>query len=129
MDRTADAITATIARMQPAEGRRALEPWEQESIADVLDAAAAWAAGQLDLNTAAHTGVIEYRGHPSPRYSRFIAITTTPRTDPRWQALDRLVTKITNAAAVPTHQGLFDVTDLHQHDRARDYLRQKGEAA
>jgi len=129
MDRTASALTATFTRMQPAEGRRALEPWEADSLEDVLDAAAAWDAGQLDLNTAAKTGVIEYEGRPSPRYSRFIALTITPRDDPRWHALDRLICTIVGKQMIVTTQGVYDSADLHIHDQARAWIANHERAA
>lgn len=129
MDRTAGAIAATLATLQPDSGRRALDDWERDTIGDTLDAAQAWADGELDLNTAAHCGVLEYQGpndpapHPSPRYSRFIAITTTPRTDPRWPALDRLVRTIVARQMIVTIQGVYESHELHIHDHAREWLR------
>lgn len=137
MDRAADAMTATLAAMHPESGRRQLEPWEQDTLADCLDAAAAWQAGELDLNTAAHVGAIEYQGpdddrpHPSPRYSRFLAITTTPRDDPRWAALDALIRTIVRKQMIVTTQGVYESSELHQHDRARQWIAQhdRSEAA
>jgi hypothetical protein len=127
MNRTADALTATFAQMHPGEGRRPLEPWESDTVQAVLDAAQEWADGHITLNDAAHCGILDYDGHPSPRYSRLVAITTTPRTDPRWPSLYELVCTITDAQYVVTKAGLFTRDELHQHDRARDWLRQHDE--
>ncbi len=124
-----DALRNVVADLMPEQGRRALQDWERDTIEDTLDAAQAWADGGLDLNTAAHTGVLEYQGpndpapHPSPRYSRFIAATTTPRTDPRWHALDRLVRTIVAKQMIVTNQGVYESAELHIHDRAIDWLR------
>lgn len=129
MDRTASAIAATLAPMMPDSGRRVLDDWERDTIEAVLESASEWDAGRLSLNDAAHCGVLEYQGPndpaplPSPRYSRFIAATTTPRTDPRWHALDRLVRTVVAKQMIVTQQGVYESHELHLHDHAREWLR------
>ncbi len=122
-DRTAAALASTFGALMPDNGRRALTPDEQADIADVLDAAAAWDAGDLDLNAAAHIGTLLYEGHPSRSYSRAVALIRTPRADPRWHALNRMVDVLATSMYVRTRAGLFSATELHHHDRAVQYLR------
>lgn len=125
MDRTATAIGATFTAFMPGQGRRELSPEELDSIQDCLDAAVEWDAGRMPLNTAAHVGtVLTHDGHPSRSYSRHVASLWAWRAkDPRWKALDRMVNVLSTAMYVPTNQGLFTSADMHQHDRAIQYLR------
>lgn len=92
-------------------------------IEDVLDAAAEWQAGRLDLNTLLHLGTIPYQGRPSPRYSRFVAVATTSPSDPRRAALLAAIERVASTQGTFTHQGFFQAFELHQHDRAAEVVR------
>ncbi len=122
-DRTAAAIGATFNALLPGQGKRPLTPEDQQSVEDCLDAAAAWEAGDLDLNAAAHIGTLLYEGYPSRTYSRAVALIRTPRADPRWHALNRMVDVLATAMYVKTKAGLMTSEELHAHDRAVQYLR------
>lgn len=97
----------------PGQGKRALTFEEQVEVEDVLDAALAWTNGELELGVAANLGGIETDGHPSAPYTRFVALRTTPRSDPRWQALDSLCTKLSRMSGyMITRQGVFTRRDM-----------------
>lgn len=73
--------------------KKALDPWEADSIQDVLDAAVEWQEGRLPLEVMKEIGAISYdtkfgRGpEPSPGYTRFLAVMMTTNEDPRRAAL------------------------------------------
>ncbi|MDQ3222113.1 MAG: hypothetical protein M3Q75_01350 [Gemmatimonadota bacterium] len=124
-DRTAEAIGATFTAFMPDQGRRDLSPEELDSMNDILDAAAEWAAGRLPLNAAAQVGtILTHQGHPSRAYSRHVASLWAWRAkDSRWKSLNRMVNVLAAAVYVKTSQGLFTSEQLHEHDRAVQYLR------
>lgn len=91
---------------------RILTPDEQDAVSDVLDAAAEWRAGRLPWTVAADIGT--YHG---PARTRFLAITTTPKTDKRWHDLMALLNVLTDAAGyVRTRQGVYSRRELGDHD-------------
>lgn len=124
-DRTAAAIGSTFNAFQPDQGRRELSPEELDSIQDCLDAAVEWDAGRLPLNAAAQVGtILTHQGHPSRAYSRHVASLWAWRAkDSRWPALNRMVNVLAGAVYVKTRAGLFSSAELHEHDRAVQYLR------
>lgn len=116
MDRVARSLL-------PDGGRRPLTPEEEDSVTDVLDAAAAWKAGTLPLTAAAAIGTITYRDHISPRYSRFVAIATTPVGDPRRAALLEMVELMVSKMHMVTRFGVISRLEEHEHDQAIAALR------
>jgi len=107
----------TVAMLQ-GQGKRQFTAEERDSVQDVLDAAAAWDAGAFPLTNAANLGTITYQGIPSPRYTRFVAIVTTPAGDPRRAALLRMIDRIVAANRIVTRFGVMDRDEFHQHDAA-----------
>ena len=94
---------------------RVLTPDEQDAVADVLDAAHEWQAGRMPWQVAASIGA----WHDSPSRTRFLAITTTPSTDPRWHALKALLDVLVDASGyVRCRQGVFSKRELGEHDVA-----------
>ena len=90
---------------------------------DILDAAAEWMAGRMDLNALLHLGTIEdHHGRPSPRYSRWVAMCTAERSDPRRRALLAALDRVVAAQVVITKQGVFEQYEIHQHDAAVRYV-------
>ncbi len=96
---------------------------DRGAIEDVLDAAREWDEGRMSLTVAATIATVEYQGNPSRSYARFVALLRTPRSDPRWHALNRMVDVLATSMYVKTTQGLFESWELHHHDRAVQYLR------
>lgn len=110
-----------------------LSPDDLDHINDILDAALAWKNGEIDGNTLLRMGAIEYQGprdsrpHPSPPYSRWIAIGTCIKNkttrEPRCMALMEFLDKLVAHKYVVTTQGVYESADLHQHDEAIRLLR------
>ena len=91
---------------------RVLTPEQQTAVADCLDAAAEWHAGRLPWEIAANIG-----DAGTPARTRFLAITTTPATDPRYPALRALLNVLIDASGwVRTRQGVFSRRELGEHD-------------
>ena len=82
---------------------------------DVLEAAAAWAAGQLPIHEFAKVGTIPspYTGNPSGSYTRYVAMLSTPVTDARRHDLRRaLDALLTFQGFIVTSQGVFAPADI-----------------
>lgn len=91
---------------------RVLTPDEQDAVADVLDAAAEWRAGRLPWQEAASIGT-----YHNPSRTRFLAITTTPKTDPRWHDLMALIDVLIDAEGfVRCTQGIYSPRELGEMD-------------
>ena len=100
-----------------------LTPEERADVNDVLDAAAAWAAGDLPFYEAARIGRLG-----SPAHTRYIAIRATPKEDPRWRDLMALFdVLIESQGYVITRQGVFTKYDIResneQVERATQHIR------
>jgi|SRR5699024_10503928 len=92
---------------------RVLTPDEQDAVSDCLDAAAEWYAGRMPWTVAAGIGT----WHDSPARTRFLAITTTPKTDSRYPALIALLDVLVDASGyVRTKQGVYSRRELGEHD-------------
>jgi hypothetical protein len=91
-------MTWTHAGDAAMETSRTLSPEDSAIVDDLLDAADAWDRGALPWYEAAKVGEMTYRGVVMPGYTRYIALTRTPDTDPRKAALWRLILRL-NAAA------------------------------
>jgi hypothetical protein len=86
---------------------------------DILDAAAAWLSGTLPLTELMRLGTIEdHHGRPSPRYSRWVAMATAERSDPRRRALLAALDRVVAAQVIVTRQGVLTPDEMHQHDAA-----------
>lgn len=98
--------------------RDPLTPEQQDSVNDVLDAAAAWAAGQLPFYEVAAIGTIEdAHGTPSPAYSRYVATIRTTKDDPRRQNLmDLLDVLIRSQGFTVTRQGVFTKWEVRENE-------------
>lgn len=93
---------------------RELTPDERACVEDVLDAAAAWATGDLPYYEAANIGALEWRGKRSPGYTRNIALKCTPKTDGRWHALYALITDLIGRSGyLVTGHGCFAPSQMH----------------
>lgn len=86
-----------------ADRARTLDDESKVEIHDVLDAAADFVAGLMPIHTFAKIGGIpsSTNGKPSPGYTRFMALMTTPTDDPRRAAL------LTAIDAVLSFQGVM----------------------
>ena len=104
---------------------------DQAAIEDVLDAAAAWQAGDMPWTQAASIGaLLDWRGEQSQSYSRYVALRVTPRTDPRWDALLALVNVIVQAMGyVATTQGLFTRAEIRENEAGWQYANLERRAA
>lgn len=108
---------------------RDLEAWERESIEDVLDGALAVRNKTLSLTEFMRMGIVEYqdrgmdRPMPSPRYTRWLATGLGSRTDPRWQALQKILDWTVRKQHIVTEFGVMSVDDMHLHDAAIRFLR------
>lgn len=103
---------------------------DQDMIVDTLDAAVEWQEGRMAWHDAARIGAIEFNGSPSAAYSRFLALTSTPKADPRWQALRALVDRLIRASGfVLTVQGTYSPQELGQHQAAVHVAQQDRRAA
>lgn len=116
----------------PSTDRDPLTPEEADSVNDVLDAAAAWAAGQLPFYEAAAIGTIEdSHGTPSPAYSRYVATIRTLNDDPRRKNLmDLLDVLIESQGYVTTRQGVYTKWEIRENDAGWQYanLNERGAA-
>ena len=98
--------------------RRELTPDERECVEDVLDAAAAWAAGELPYWEAANIGALDWQRRRSPAYTRHIAYMCTPKADPRWRNLYDLISELIRQSGwLLTRQGCVAPSQLHGDDR------------
>lgn len=119
-------MDSVLKDLTPARG---LEAWERESIEDVLDAALAVKNKTLGLSEFMRMGVVEYQDRsmdrpiPSPRYTRWLATGLGDRSDPRWQALQRILDWTVRKQHTVTAFGVMTVDDLHLHDAAIRHLR------
>lgn len=110
--------------------RRELTQEERESIEDCLDGALAVNNKQLSLTEFMRMGIVEYQDRhmpepvPSPRYTRWLATGLGSPSDPRWQALQRILDYTVDKQHVVTHQGVFQTSELHQHDAAIRFITQ-----
>lgn len=108
--------------LQPTErrdtGRADLTPDELDTINDVLDAAQAFADGALPFYEAAAIGTLaDWRGVVSPAYTRYVAMTRTPKNDPRKGALLRLLDALVSAEGyVITRQGVYQRWEIRESD-------------
>lgn len=99
--------------------RRPLTPDDRANVEDVLDAAAAWRAGELPWTVAAAVAPTAYGATMSAGYTRFLAIRTTPLSDPRRPALMALITYLIDmTGVVRTTSGMFTPAELGQSDAA-----------
>lgn len=104
-------VATALTHLLPGAGERALTPDEQAEVDAVLDAAA------MEHPNAATTGALPWDGHPSPAYTRFVAVRVTPPSDPRRAALLTLINqRITRSGYIRTEQGVFTPDDLGEHD-------------
>ena len=101
---------------------------ERAAVDDVLDAAAAWAAGALPLTEALHVGyAVSPAGHESPAWSRYLAVRTTSSGDPRRRDLLRLIdAALTLRGLVVTGVGVIGRAELAESDRQVDAWRANG---
>lgn len=65
--------------------RRVLNEYEQSVVDDILNAAMEWKADRMSIYHAADVG------GERPEWMRFLALASTDRTDPRYQALRELL--------------------------------------
>ena len=100
-------------------------------VEDVLDAAAAWQAGELPWTEAANIGgMLDWRGVVSQAYTRHVAYRVTPRTDPRHAALDALMAVIIRAQGYRvTRQGTFEPSEIRANDAGWQYANLDRSAA
>lgn len=104
---------------------------DRVAIEDVLDAAAAFAAGDLPFFEAAGIGtILNWRGEPSPPYSRYVALRITPRTDPRREALAALIdTLIAKEGWRVTRQGVYSMTEIRANEAGWEHANLERRAA
>lgn len=106
---------------------RTLTEEERESVEDVLFAAADWQAGELPITEAAKFGIVPWNGRPSPWYTRFVAIRTTPKGDPRRIALIAMCEKLDKLqGGVHTQFGRFGQGEVDRVNRETAYLLDRG---
>lgn len=104
--------------------RRTLSPIEQDMVADTLDAAVEWKEGRMSYQDAARVA-----GEPD-QHIRFLALTSTPRDDPRWQALRALIDVLIRASGfVVATQGIYTPQELGQHQAAVHSAQQERRSA
>lgn len=116
-----DTLYRAVAHTLPRNLRT--DPDIAADCADILDAAQEWQAGRMDLNALLHLGTIEdHHGRPSPKYSRWVAMCTAERSDPRRRALLAALDRVVAAQVVITKQGVFEPNETHQHDAAVRYV-------
>lgn len=111
----------------PVISRRELTDDDRGCIEDVLDAAAAWAAGAMPFYDAASIGGIQ-----TPAYTRMLAVMTTPKDDPRWRNLmDLLEVLIRSQGYRICRQGVFTSYDIRESNEhvARANVGRFGHAA
>lgn len=113
MELLADAIKRGVVT-------RDLTDDEQGAVADILDAAAEWAAGRLPLHALSEVGKLPAwnaagRRCESAGYGRALALMSTPPSDPRWPALrDAIEELVRRQEVVVTTQGVFEREDLYE---------------
>lgn len=104
-------VLQALAHLMP---NRRLDPWEQQDILDVREAAAEWRAGRLPLEEAAKVGMIEWIGVPSPNYTRFLALAPLhpghPDRDNLLAMADALLARRPDVTV--TNVGVFNNMDL-----------------
>lgn len=89
---------------------RVLTPEESAEVNDVLDAAHAFANGEMPWHAAASIGDGRLRG---------LATVTTDRHDPRWTSLMRLLDVLIDASGhVRTNHGIYSNRQLGEYDVA-----------
>lgn len=122
-------MTFTTAGAALGQGRNLPEQYAPyaDDLEDVLDAAEAWQAGRLPLSTAANLGTVPYRDrdgrpHPSPRFTRYLAMVHAAPDDPRRAALLAMIDRMIRANHIVTPFGIVSQDELHQHDQAVDRL-------
>ena len=88
------------------------------AVEDVLDAAASWQRGEIPFPVAASIGaLVDWRGQPSPSYSRYVALHLAGLDDPRRAALRALLDVLVRAEGyVVTRQGVFSSWEIRQSD-------------
>ena len=112
-----DALIRAVAHTLPRTPRT--DPDIAADCEDILDAAAEWLAGTLPLDALMRLGTIEdHHGRPSPRYSRWVAMCTAERSDPRRRALLAALDRVVAAQVIVTRQGIFEQFEMNQHDAA-----------
>lgn len=92
---------------------------ERDSIEDVLDAAAAWAAFELPLAEAAKAGLMASRSDAAggAAFARVRAMLASDPADPRRAALREMLEIMVRAQPVViTRFGLFERSELMRHD-------------
>ncbi len=108
------AVADLTIRLLPGKGTRSLTRDEAASVEDILDAATEWQAGRLPLGELARIGSLAYGTRPSPGYSRFVAVYTTSRRDPRRAALQAAIEEMVRREGwVSTGQGLDQQGQVH----------------
>jgi hypothetical protein len=119
-----DALIRAVAHTLPRNPRT--DPDIAADCADILDAAAEWMAGTLPLDALMRLGTIEdHHGRPSPRYSRWVAMCTAERSDPRRRALLAALDRVVAAQVIVTRQGVLTPDEMHQHDAAVRFVRDR----
>lgn len=119
-----DALIRAVAHTLPRSPRT--DPDIAADCEDILDAAAAWMAGDLPLTELMRLGTIEdHHGRPSPRYSRWVAMCTAERSDPRRRALLAALDRVVAAQVIVTRQGVLTNDEMHQHDEAVRFVRDR----
>lgn len=95
-----------------------LTPEEQASVDDVLDAAVAFATGMLPFPEAASIGTLtDWQGNESPAYSRYVAMTRTPKNDPSRSDLMALIEQLVRAEGyVVTRQGVYQPWEIRENE-------------
>lgn len=103
--------------------KRELTDDERESIQDCLDGAYAVKNKQLTLTEFMRLGIVEYQGHPSPRYTRWLATGLGSSSDPRWQALQKILDWTVRKQHIVTPQGVYQSDQISQHAESIRNLR------
>jgi hypothetical protein len=112
-----DTLYRAVAHTLPRNPRT--DPDIAADCEDILDASLAWMNGDLPLTELMRLGTIEdHHGRPSPRYSRWVAMCTAERSDPRRRALLAALDRVVAAQGVITRAGFFTPDETHQHDAA-----------
>lgn len=120
-------MDAFVKSTLPREGDspRKLTEDELASIQDILDCAYAWSRNEMPLDAVMDLGIVLYDGHPSPAYSRWLAIGTTSRSDPRWAALVQMVDHMIrhDRNFVVTRQGVYQPLEMTMHHQSVAFVR------
>jgi hypothetical protein len=110
--------------------KRELTEDERQSVEDVLDAALAVKNKQMTVTDFMRLGTaVDYQDRfmpdplPSPAYTRWLATGMGSRSDPRWQALQRILDWTVRKQHVVTHAGVMSSSEIHEHDEAIRVLR------